>query len=413
METTDPDAAQDAIDKLREAEDGEEPEEKSYEGVDYELEDADAETPVAVGFVDNFLVIGTEGGFKAVVDGAADDGSSLAESDGYKNAFEGLEEENILSVYLDQTRLLELLEESGELQGEDAAIFNTFPGLRNAGPAGFVLAARSDGAVMQSSSGIPEGDELAGFAGIYEGTELVRELPSDAWVALGVPDLGQVIQQMIEMVAEMPGMASASEEVSASVKQETGLDLEEDILSWMGDSALFVQGTNFQEMSGGIIVESSDPDATRTAVDAIRDRIEAEGAPTTDQERGDYSGFSIQAGLPAPIYALVADRLVVTYGDKATDGAAEPTETLGESPTFQAAEDALGDGTQPSFFVDLDAVLEVVDFARGFSGETDDTYERDVKPWLDPLSYAVAGSRRDGDRLYQTFIVGVEAEESS
>ncbi len=413
LETTDPEAAQDAIDKLRESEGAPEPEQKTYSGIDYTLEDAESDVPIAVGFVEDFLVIGTEGGFKSVVDTSeAGEEEALAGSEEFEAAFQGLEEANILSVYLDQGRLFELLEQSGEFTGQEAAALNAFPGFQNVGAGGFVLSARSDGVSLESSSAMPEGEEVDALAGLYEGTDVIRSLPADAWAAFGVPNLGDTASALIDMVSEMPGAENARAQANQAVQAELGLDLEEDILSWMGDTAFFVQGTNFQEMSGGMVMESDDPDATRTVLDKVRGRIEAQQVPTSDEQRGDYEGFSIQAGLPAPISALVADRLVVTYGEKATEAAVEPDETLGDDATFQTASDALGDDYQPSFYVDMTSVLELVDFARGFSGETDDTYEQDVKPWLDPLSYVVAGSRRDGDRIYQSFFVGVEEEES-
>ena len=414
LETTDPDAAADVIEKLRESEDAPEPEQKSYGGVDYDLEDADEEVPMAIGFVDDFLVIGTENGFKAVVDGSQDSNfEGLSDTEGYQVAFDGLEDQNILSVYLDQTRLFELLGESGELGPQEAAIFQSFPGLQNAGTAGFVLSARAEGVSFQSSSAMPDEEDAGSLTGLVGGTDLIRELPGDSWAALGIPSVGETITAFLEVASELPGGEAASEQASAAVEQETGLDLEDEVLAWMGDAAIFVQGTNFQEMGGGLILESSDPEATKDALDALRVRIEQDGVPTTDEERDGYEGFSIQAGLPAPIYALVADRLVVTYGDNATDDAIEPEATLGDGETFQAAEEALGDGYEPSFYVDLNEVFEVVDFARAFAGETDDGYEQDVKPWVDPLAYVVAGSRVDGERLYQSVFVGVEAEESS
>lgn len=414
LETTDPEAAADTLDEIREIEDSPEPKQRSYEGVDYELEDSEEEVPIAIGFVDDFLVIGTESGFKSVVDGSQDSiFEGLSDEEGYQNAFEGLDDQNILSVYLDQTRLFDLLGESGELGGQEAAIFNAFPGLRNAGTVGFVLSARSEGLAFQSSSSVPDEEGVASLAGIYGGTDLIRELPGDSWIALGIPNLGEAVAGFIETISEMPGAEAASEQATAAFRKETGLDLQEDVLAWMGDAALFVQGTNFQELGGGVIVESGDPDATKSALTALRARVEREQVPTSEEERGDLEGFSIQAGLPAPIYALAGERLVVTYGDRATDGAIEPDETLGDDETYQAAEAALGDGYAPSFFIDLNGVFEVVEFAQAFSGETDDTYETEVKPWVDPLSYVVAGSRTDGDRLYQTFFVGVAAEESS
>jgi hypothetical protein len=180
----------------------------------------------------------------------------------------------------------------------------------------------------------------------------------------------------------------------------------------MGDAALFVQGTNFQEIGGGLIVESSDPEATRDALAKVRDRLEADGAPTNDAQKGDYEGFSIQAGAPAPIYALAGDRFITTYGDKATDDAISPDETLGDDETYQAAAEALGDDYSPSIYVDFDGLMTVIEFAQSFSGQVDPTYEQDVKPWLDPISFAVSGSRRDGDRLFQRFFVGVQNEDA-
>ena len=413
LQTTDPDAAADAIEKIREHEDSDEPEQKSYEGIDYELEEGDDGTPFAVGFVDAFLVIGTEDSFKAVVDASKDSVfEGLIDSEEYQDAFEGLDDQNIFSLFVNQGRLFELLEESGELEGEEAQFFQAFPGLDEAGSSAMVLSARADGVAFEVSSTVPEDEEVSGLTSAFLGTDLIESLPGDSWAAIGVPNLGSVIRNAIGLTTTTPEGEAAYEEGARAFTEETGLDVEEDLLSWMGDAALFVQGTNFQEIGGGLIVESSDPEATGTALDKVRDQVEAEGAPTTDETRGDFEGFSIQAGAPAPIYALAADRFILTYGDKATDDAIAPDETLGDDETFQAAADSLGDGYSPSIYIDFDGLMTVVEFAQSFSGETDETYEQDVKPWLDPISYAVSGSRRDGDRLFQRFFVGVENEDA-
>ena len=412
LETTDPDAAAAAIDKAREHEGEDDPEETSYEGVDYQVEEGDDGVPIAIGFVGDFLVVGTEDSFKSVVDTNAGSEGSITENDDYESAFSGLDDQNLFSLYVDQGRLFEILEEGGGLEGEDAAILEAFPGIQDAGSSALALSARSEGVALEISSTVPADDDASGLASIFLGTDLLESLPGDSWAALGVPDLGTFALDLMGLSTSTPEGQAAFDESMESFRQETGLDLEEDVLSWMGDAALFVQGTNFQEIGGGLLVESDDPDATRNSLAKVRDRIEADGAPTSDAERGGLEGFSIQAGAPAPIYALAGDRFVVTYGDKATDDLLDPDETLGDDETFQAAADALGDGYAPSLYVDFDGLQTIIEFAQSFSGTVDETYQQDVKPWLDPISFVVAGARQDGDRLFQTLFVGVETEDA-
>lgn len=411
FETTDTEAAAAAVDKAQEGAGDEEVEQKSYGGVDYELEVGDGETPVAFGVIDNFLVFGTENGFKAVVDSSQAD-ENLTESDEYQDAFDGLDDQNIFSLYVNQGRLLELLEEAEGLGPEETAFLDAFPGIQQGGASAFVLSARADGVAFDFSSPVPEDDELSGITAAFLGTDLIETLPADSWLAIGVPQLGTFVQDIMGLANEVPDADESLDEAEDAFSDETGLDLQNDVLDWVGDTALFVQGTNFQEIGGGLIVESNDPDATAAALEKVRELVEEEGVPTEDETRGDYQGFSVQAGAPAPLYALVADRLIVTYGDRATDDAIDPEETLGDDGTFQTAEDALGDGYSPSIYVDFDGMIALIEFGRTFSGQTNDSYEDEVKPWLDPISYFVAGSRQDGDRLFQRLFVGVETEDA-
>jgi hypothetical protein len=411
LETTDPDAAVEAIDKAREAEGGVEPEQKSYGGIDYTLEGTDGDDRAAIGFVDDFMVVGTEDGFKAVVD-ASEDEEPLTDTDEYQEAFGDLDDQNIFSLYVNQGRVFELLEENGELGPEETAIFDAFPGIQDGGSSAFVLSAQSNGVAFEFSSPVPEDAELSGVTRAFLGTDLIETLPADSWLAIGIPELGTFVQDVMGLANDVPDADESVDEAEDAFSDETGLDLQDDVLSWMGDAALFVQGTNFQEIGGGVIVESNDPDATKAALGKIRDLVEEEGAPTEDAERGQYEGFSVQAGAPAPLYALAADRFIVTYGERATDDAVDPGETLGDDGTFQTAEDALGDGYSPSIYVDFDGLVAVIEFARTFSGAGEDSYEDEVKPWLDPISFLVSGSRQDGDRLFQRLFVGVETEDA-
>jgi hypothetical protein len=304
------------------------------------------------------------------------------------------------------------MEGGSELGPEENAFLDAFPGIAEGGSSAFVLSARADGVSFEISAPVLEGDEFSGLTSALLGTDLIETLPSNSWLAVGIPEFGTFVQDIMGLATDVPDAEESVDEAEDAFAKETGLDLQDDVLSWMGDAALFVQGTNFQEIGGGVIVESNDPEATKAALVKIRDLVEEEGASTQDVERGEYEGFSAQAGAPAPLYALAADRFIVAYGDRAADSAIEPEETLGDDETFQRAEEALGDGYSPSIYVDFDGMIALIEFGLTFSGSNDDSYQEDVKPWLDPISFVVTGSRHDGDRLFQSLFVGVETEDA-
>ena len=89
--------AEDAIAKLA-ASDDVEGEDREYEGTSYTYEGT-GDTGAAYGFVGDFLVIGTEEGFKQAVD--ADGGDSLADSDTASGALESVQDNAIFEGYVD------------------------------------------------------------------------------------------------------------------------------------------------------------------------------------------------------------------------------------------------------------------------------------------------------------------------
>ena len=80
-----------------------------------------------------------------------------------------------------------------------------------------------------------------------------------------------------------------------------------------------------------------------------------------------------------------------------------PSETLADSDTFQAAEDDLGDGLTPSFFVNFAPILDLVDS----TGQTDADIES-ARPYLNALDFLIGGSKVDGDRSVAGFTLGVQ-----
>jgi hypothetical protein len=405
---TDEDAAQTAIDKVLESEDLE-AEPKTYEGTDYSLV-PDEGVGVAVGFLEDFMILGSEPALKLSVD--AFRGDSLADAAGYEEAFEGLAEDQIATMYFDTEGLVEAGVESSFASSEERAGMET---LADTGPIGVGLHVRSDAVVFEASARLPDDpavlDIVEGLAG--EGTESVMtRLPEETWFAWAVPNLGRAIGGIVA-TAESASPTIGSDELSAAFERGTGLDLNEDVLSWMGSAGLFVEGTIVRDLGGAIVIESSDPDKTHAVVDRIREFVEADGpGAVQDEERGGLTGFSIQAPPPfGSVFVLGGEKAVIAYGEKAVDAAVAPASTLGESERFSSAVFELGDGYEPDLYMDLTVIPKLVDAFSAFGGELDPSYESDVKPALEVLDYAVIGSTREDDRLLQRFVIGVSGGE--
>jgi hypothetical protein len=200
----------------------------------------------------------------------------------------------------------------------------------------------------------------------------------------------------------------AVESFEAQLAAETGLTLEEDILSWMGDAGLFVEGTGIFALQGAIVIESTNPERSGATIETLGNLAETQGAPVAPVEIEGLRGFAVTNApeLPEPVNIVAGgDRVVIGYGDGATAEAIRAEDTLADSEAYQAAGDALGDDFNASFYLEVPAVVTLIE---GFIPADDPTYRDDVKPWLDPLNHIVAGSKLDGDTLVQKLVIGAE-----
>ena len=102
---------------------------------------------------------------------------------------------------------------------------------------------------------------------------------------------------------------------------------------------------------------------------------------------------------------VAADSVVIAYGNKATLELLEPGKTLGDTKLYRRAEESLGDGFSPSAFMDVPAVVGLLE---SFGAGADETYATEVKPLLDHVSYAVAGARLSDDRVIQRSVLGID-----
>ncbi len=94
---------------------------------------------------------------------------------------------------------------------------------------------------------------------------------------------------------------------------------------------------------------------------------------------------------------------MLAAGADTVDDVLSPSETLGDSDTFQAAEDDLGNDLTPGFFVNFAPILDLVDS----TGQSDADIES-ARPYLNALDFLIGGSKVDGDRSVAGFTLGVQ-----
>jgi hypothetical protein len=362
---------------------------KSYEDVDYYMDESQ-DLNAAAAF-DGFLVVGTERGLKAAID-ASKDGAKLSDDDRYKGALERAADDRLGLVYLNMPELKKQAEQTGTgaLPGSLEQFF--------AKPAVSTVDADEDGIVVESTVT----DELGrAFGFLGQASDLVSELPADSWVAFAQNDLGRLLDLFVDSFGEAAGGRDAIEQ---QFKAATGLDLQRDVLDWMGDFGVFVRGGTLSELNGALIVETKDEAASGRFIDALERLARSQAAGSGDRvgplsAPGGGKGFTASSpDVPKPIHVFQRNgRVIFAYGDAAAKDGAEAGDKLGDSPDFSAAGDSLGGDYDISFYVLMRPILDLVDS----TGSGSDPDWQKAKPYLEPLSALVGGTSGEGDDLKQ------------
>jgi hypothetical protein len=379
--TEDEDKAQEALEKSAEGKITR----KTYNDVEYLIDEAEDDSNSGAVF-DGFLVAGSEAGVKAAIDASKGD-SKLSDDEAFKNAIDGAAEDRLGLFYLNSPELMKTVQQSGTTLPDSFKKFFQEPFVAT-------LDADDDGVLFEAT--IPEGLGKA-FAFFGQGSDLLNDMPADSWLALGQTDFGKLLDFYVEAFA---GAAGGRDAIEQQFRAATGLDLQKDVIDWMGDFGVFVRGKSVPELDGALVVETSDEAASRRFIDALKRLVsdqaggEARIGPLTAPGGGE--GFTARpADAPKPIHVFQkSGRVVFAYGDAAAKDAVGASNKLGDSPEFTATRDSLGD-YDVSFYLLMQPLFDLVDSTDAAS----DPDWQDAKPYLEPLSALVGGTSGDGDDL--------------
>jgi hypothetical protein len=384
---TDSDAARAALRK------GSKTEQRTYKDVEYDFETSKAE---ASGIVDGYAVAGDEPAFKAVVD-TSKSGNALADADRYRNALDGVPADHLGLLYADPQAIVQ----ASRLGPLEAGIAKRVLDALKAEPV--VADLTAEPAALAVELRTKAGGLLGSLAG--NTTPLLGALPGDSWLAFGIGDLGAAAKRLLGLVGNLGIPGLTPDTLRRQLRAQAGIDLDRDLLDWMGDAAVFVRGTSARSLGGGVVLESKDPAASRRAVTKLGVLIARESRGSGTSVSGSAGNLTIRdRGTPQPI-RLVArgNRVVAAYGNAALRAALAGGGRLKDASRFLAASKTLGPGIEPSGFVSIPEILRL---AESMGASSDSGYQQ-AKPYLAALASAVFGSRTEGDRVLQRFVLGV------
>lgn len=375
---------------------------KTYRGVGYDILRSDSTAVAAVG---DFAVGGTESAVRQVID-TSKGGKALADKQEYGDARGEAGTDGLVSAYLDPDGIIGLISSSGALKGNAAALGALRQGF--AGTAGKAIAASvspqdsgfsvSAAAIGLRKSSTASGDAAGALAGV----------PGDAWLALGIGNIGGKLDDALTQAGRLGAFAGVGiDSILNQLKAQSGIDIRQDLLSWMGDGALFVRGTSEGAVGGALVVRSKDPAKSQAVVGKIGAFLAKQNVDVSQLSgvAGVDSGIELRFGPGSPQVFLAAagNRFVAAVGRSSLEAALRPAGRLGANATFRRAAGQLGEGIRPMFYLDVASVLKLVD---AVGAGTDRDYKK-AKPYLQAFTAIVAGGKRDGDIGRGQAFVGV------
>jgi hypothetical protein len=357
---------------------------RSHAGVDYEVD----QDGVAAGTVEDFLIVGQEAEFKRTID--AQKGDSLGESDRYRAGVDELEDERLAHFYLDLKRAFRMASQESP-DDEDLRQLQALLPIDRLPPLVGSFVANGDRLALDAAikgEGLGQLGALGGWT--TSGTPLLQELPGDSWAAFGSAKYGQTFKAVFDQYAGALGGAAAKQQL----RDQFGIDLDRDLLSWIGDVAVFVRGDTMQSLDGGLVIDVTDEGKAKTGFGKLVGLLQSAGGVSAKPVSidGAETAFAVEdASIPKPIIlARSSERVVVAYGQEAAKQAFSPDSKLGDSDLYEQTKESLGD-IEPGLLVSMPTVISLVDS----SGSADASFEQ-ARPYLE--AYDVVGYGAEGDR---------------
>lgn len=350
------------------------------------------------GMIGDLLVIAeNEAVFKSAEKAA--EGESLADQDNFTSTIDQAPDGSLADIYLD---IGGLIQQSGGAIDPDAKLFLKSSGIDPEGATALAsLVPGSDQIEIDFATNVNGDRPVPGDA-----SQLLGSLPGGSFAALASSDFGSQLSESIDSIDEqgIPGELEPGELKKAM--KAAGIDLDK-ITASIGDVGIFAQGNTENNLTGAVVLTTTDSKEATNTVSNIGLLLRASGTPGVTAISGKATGFSVRdSDLDKPlIVAAQGNRIAISYGPAASAQAltAEGGATLASNPEFKEAKASLGE-TAMTGFVDGPAALALA--SSLISGDHREGFE-EAKPYLEKIAFAAIGAGSSGDLATAKMIIGL------
>jgi Protein of unknown function (DUF3352) len=375
---------------------------RTYRGVSYEATAGGD----AFATVNRFVVLGTETGVRTVIDTAR--GGSSLKGDSTYAGLQALAPAGALGhLYVNPATAsapslagaLGAAARAEAAQGARALV-DALAGGRPLNvslvPSPGSIALDADAGPSSGGAGKTTAAQSGGLlAAAATGSRALSELPGESWLAAGLGNPGATlggglrgIHTLLTLVSAL-GSSGAGEGVAAPSSQGTlsvggllkGLltplsllgantaQAKHDFQSWMGDAGVFASGASALELKGGVVIDSTDPSASRAAVAKLGAALRRAGA-TAAPAQVPGTEAALEANVTGlPLTLVIADgrsaggqtKFVLGLGVSSIEAALHPSSTMAGSAAYSAAKSTLGEGIAPSIIVEFPTLIGLLE----------------------------------------------------
>jgi hypothetical protein len=368
----------------------------TYRGISYQVSPSGA----AQGIVKDFAVIGSDAGFKSVVDTSLG-GAAIASASGYTKPPANA----IASIYAQPEALVKAVHGPAGATGQGISLLSQlFAGAQSVA---LSVTPTSNSISLQGEVHSVNGASTPLFG--QEGAKALGEVPSGAWLAAGVGNVGADLPRAFALLHGVASFATStlfaslggpSIEKLFTTLASPNAKLQQDFGSWATSGAMFVSGTGLFNLQAALVIDSNNPTASQAAVGKLAKLMQSAGAEVTNTTiAGANAAVSVKLpGFPALIF--IADgqsangqaKFVLGLGQQSVQGALAPSSTLSTSPAYSSATAALGGGIEPSLIVEFPTMLG---FLEGL-GLTQNPGVSNLVPYFKSLGALTAGATSQG-----------------
>ena len=333
------------------------------------------------------------------------DAGSLADSDAFRGAMEGVSEDAVAKLYLNGAPLIEAFKQGLQQSAQGLDLGSLGAGTLQS--AALAVTAEPQGVRLEGVSKTEGAPELPTYA-----ATLPSVVPSGALLFASFSNLKTSLQQFLDLVAKQ---TPDFEKQLGQVELGLGVSVDNDVLPlFEGEHALYVRpGVPIPEVT--LLLSPADPQRGLATLDKLTNGIGVLAGLSGGESPLTVTDTSI-AGVPAKqltfsgqkfslYYAQVGQNLVLTTALQGIADLAAPAGHLADDPLFQEASDAapLPNESLGFLYVDLRDGLSLLEQLDAFKNANQGTVEN-----LRPLQYLVAYATGEKDEISFSGFLGVK-----